>query len=507
MRWTTGRRRLALGGLTLVIAAQLVGATAARAQSDPSEADRRMENRARDLLRTEGKNSALDFMQEARDNLRKDGHVLYDYFAMEASGILAHDDSDAKNPGVFDGRLQPSQMGPGHSDLVSDALLDIDHAYEDFTGLLDDSGETMSRYADAAVAPYARAEIDTLVAHSWGCEVVYNAIFLGKMKAPKKILLAGVTVTNWAKWEALARYTGAKVIVYDNKFDRLAQEKRGWHMADNMVYRYQVDFDAAQLDFKWEKACSIIKKCNEHGREGSFQRKTYFGYPSHDRDVYEKKMIADGDLPASYEQAAEAQNRLVSEEANRLWRNAVREARDRLSDHDEKVREVSRGLPPAPTAAPLPPPAAPVTESAAQQAERRRFMAALLLDMQNVVAAACGSSTELREDQVSRFRRAEQELLIANSDSGKARFPDYEPESATRGLVGCARELMFTLTSDRTDLSSAESANSLARPVLRKYYRPPSIRPPHGDDDKEPIHDATHCHAGPPPHCDEGYTW
>lgn len=469
---------------TVAVRAQDVpvqGAVLDRAQIEES-----LEIRARRYLgMNEGKRDARDYRDEAIDVLGKKGIEIADFHRVEFPGIFAGgDDTSDKFPDLFDGRAPSSQVGlPTSETVLPQWAQSLEHPIEDLSGLIDDSGGKISKYAEAAIAQYKKKEIAEIVAHSWGAEVVYNAIFLGKIRPPKRLILAGVTETNWAKWKALSAYTGTEIVVYDNKLDYWAQSGRGLHAADNTAYRFQMSEDTSRLEDMWQTACRNIA-CNEHNRDGKFSRKAYVGAPTHNRYTYYQKMIDDGALTQDIAARQSAQSEIIDAEAERMFLEAMGKARKILRESDAMkqsfINGQNRRTADQKFSDSLQQGMIEATQKRQwQDAEKHRILienlSASVLALRGFAASACRDSGSVSQSNLDEFRRSM--FFLGNYGAAEG----YVTQTVLSGLGACENGIINELFSRSDAYNYISEVRSLTQRIWSQLH-PVVVRPP-----REPI--------------------
>lgn len=432
-----------------------------------------LEQRARTYLYTSrGISNAEDLREKAVKNLTSEGRELYDKQRIEVTGIFATDDGGSDPAGLFDGRIQPAQWGHS-SEILPPWVYEVMHKPEDLAGLASDSSGKLSRYAADAISQLQEKDINEIVAHSWGAEIMYNAIFLGKIKPPKRLIICGVTEHNWEKWKALARYTGTEVVVYDNKLDPWAQSARLGDLAQSagIANGIKLTSDPEALDGLWSLKCAELHGCNPKNRSGGLELKPYFGRPTHDRDAYYKRMLEDGVLHADALEHRQEQEQLIIREENAMFEQALAEAREVIRGSDAEARRFldaqrkdidnqrQRQAAPPERLVPSPPPAVPLDSFWLARAYK------------DLASKACSGTNTLTDADVESSRVYSTGLSVP----GAAEIRDT--------LAGCALYVFDNLVSanQRRQTISARIINDWAA-----GFRSPSSGAPIIDDEKPP---------------------
>jgi len=233
-------------------------------------ADPELRRATQEILRRE----KIDVAALAKNKQRLDGE-LFDHARIEVTGVASFDDTFAFNQMDFDGQAKPSYTADDNS-LSSAIWKQFCRARRWATGWAPDptlpfeamhdsleferaaAGELTSRGKHALKA-FAGKEINEIVAHSWGTELMYAAILNGYMLPPKKLIIVGVPDNQYEKWDMLAQRTGTQVVYVRSLNDEVA--KVGAMVADR---HSPVDFKK-----KWDLFCanaSLKARCGAHGR-------------------------------------------------------------------------------------------------------------------------------------------------------------------------------------------------------------------------------------------------
>jgi len=252
------------------------------------------------------------FESTARENLQKNG-VLYDFQRVEIKGIWSKEDTADHLPGVFDKQIEPSHINDKDDSTLLPTpkwLQTIVNYSADLYELQKDANQHITETAARTVQELQGKEVNEIVAHSWGTEILYNAILEGKIAPPRKIIVAGMPDRDLDKWTALSKYTGTQVVIYTDSHDPAAGAAR---LAGNMRQSASISagveygiYDSGEIllrnhlpDFEaqWQTACRQ-HACNPHGRvaENPIIRDDYTG-ATHNRLAYYQSMIEHHDLP------------------------------------------------------------------------------------------------------------------------------------------------------------------------------------------------------------------
>lgn len=311
------------------------------------ELDPEVREKAKQLLREKN----IDYRAVASSMLKEKGEH-FDRARIEVTGMISNDDTYKFNTTDFDDQIKPSYSADKNRSLsdrfwawtgqnVRDDKREMIHAMR---------GE-MSKRAKDTVAEYKNMEINEIVAHSWGTELVYAAILNGEMRPPKKLIVVGVPDDDHAKWEMLAARTGTEVHWGRAENDAAALDE-GVKVAKR---------NAGNVDFKakWDAFCAGEGKgrsCPAHNRKPkpviyeTIGRLS--GFLAHDREDYyeilkEKKVIKYSHralrIPETAKINAEAgkleektiQAALI--EARELVAQAKAQAEIALRDHDIRL--------------------------------------------------------------------------------------------------------------------------------------------------------------------------
>lgn len=351
----------ALALLTLLTASsarsQGIDSASFEAQARANVAGRRTEEQRRD--------DAIMELRKTRE--------IYNLQRVEMKGILSTNAADNDSNSVF-GPLFDLQVAPTHLErnrgafpawmLPSKALADVAALTRDAYGLL-------SAAAEAAVEQIGKQEVNEIVAHSWGTEIVYNAILAGLIRPPKKLIVAGMPDGDLEKWKALSKFTGTQVIVYTNPNDPIAGTTRLAGKGRDIL----VDVERRMKNVPppipaktalwqiWKSACAERRDknpCNPHNRvPDAVAYKDEFKDPTHDRFEYYQAMEDAHDLPAmppeqrlfagtnklpfpgSAADLRAAQDALIAREAQRSYQAEVKEEVDTLVAAAEKAKALA----------------------------------------------------------------------------------------------------------------------------------------------------------------------
>jgi len=350
---------LALAALLTAASGQAQGLDAARfdAQARANVAGRVTEEFRRDVAKKE--------LKKTRD--------IYDLQRVEVKGILspnaADNDTNAVLGPMFDLQVAPTHLKKTGALPVwmqpSKALLDVVSLNRDAFGQL-------SAAAEAAVEQIGQQEVNELVAHSWGTEIVYNAILAGLIRPPKKLIVAGMPDGDLEKWKALAKFTGTQVIVYTNPNDPIAGAARLAGKAREVLEDIKRRVDGAPPPLstntgfwlKWKDACDKRRDknpCNpQHRTPETVAYRDVYQDRTHDRYEYYKAMEDAHDLPAqprdqrifpdtkmlpfpgSAPALASAQNALIEQESQRMYAAEVKEEVDALIAAAQKAQALAQ---------------------------------------------------------------------------------------------------------------------------------------------------------------------
>jgi len=251
---------------------------------------------------------------------------------------------------------------------ISDWIQNATGAIKDLRALHKETYNELTAAAIAAVEQLKDKDVNEIVAHSWGSEIVYNAILAGEIRPPRRLLVAGMPDRDREKWHALARHTGTEVIAYTDTSDPIAGaaravgsviedvEKMGISLAKVYGASFQLPEPAALLEKRWADACAqraLGNSCNRHQRALSdpLFRDEYKG-GTHDRLEYFQAMEDNDDLPKQpleqklfketeppFPGSAKAlrlrQDRMIVKETRRLYEGAV--ARERRAIEAEGI--------------------------------------------------------------------------------------------------------------------------------------------------------------------------
>ncbi len=291
--------------------------------------------------------SPVDFAELARRNLVAKGE-LFDFTRLEIQGVGARDDSNRFDPKLFDAQIKPSHTAAGEDPGVMTSILSA-------TGLPVDYLKDISEFQKAAkgemtdrtklvLSGLQDKEINELVAHSWGCEIVYAAIINGFLRPPKKLFVAGVPDDNFAKWQTLAARTGTQVYWVRATNDAVAIDAGAkiatWNTPE-------------ELDTLWNQICSGPNRsmiCSPHGRVSATATRVKVGrisgFTGHGRAEYYALLKKAGVLSGSPLDLRRSERAARNAEIDKLQKAALEDATQKarlLLDqaHQERMK-VSR---------------------------------------------------------------------------------------------------------------------------------------------------------------------
>lgn len=321
--------------LTLSIA---LFAVEARAAQVLYELDSEIREKTAQILREKN----VDYRAKAAEKLKAKGEH-FDRARLEVCGLLCNDDTYKFNSSDFDDQMKPSHSADKSKKIKDKVLgaLPLLNYFPDKKEMLAAMRGEMSDRAKATVAPFKNMEINEIVAHSWGSELIYAAILNGEMRPPKKLIVAGVPDDDRAKWDMLAARTGTEV---------------HWARADNDAAAIDkgVKFakeTAGKIDFKakWDAVCAGAAKkriCHAHGRKskpvihehvGSFA-----GVLAHDRkeyyDILKKRDVIKGTI----QQLRALETKKIDSEAVKVERDLLTAAHREARELVEQARELAR---------------------------------------------------------------------------------------------------------------------------------------------------------------------
>ncbi len=289
---------------------------------------------------------------QAKINLRRT-QVIYDYQRVEMKGIWSSgSNTNATWNGIFDLQLEPTHTGrTDDSVMIPPVWAQKASAHlKDLIKLRQDAYNEITNSAIDAIAQLKDKEVNEIVAHSWGTEIIYNAILAGEIRAPRRLIVAGMPDRDKEKWMALSRHTGTEVIVYTNSHDPAAESARFLGaLIDNVGAAISPDAALSVMsankdrwERQWSEACRKLEEkgesCNPHGRRAEAVYRDDYLKASHDRMDYYQAMIDRHDLPNGTKERdqpapgsawalQDAQNAKVIREARRLYAAALNRER------------------------------------------------------------------------------------------------------------------------------------------------------------------------------------
>lgn len=408
--------------------------------------------------------SPADLQGAAIKALSAEGTEYYAFERVEVTGIFADDDGTSDPENLFDKRITPAQWGRS-GETVAPWLMDLLHKPQDLMGLATDSAGNLSKYAESAISQMKDVEINEIVAHSWGAEVMYNAIFLGLINPPKKLILCGVTEFNWEKWQALAAYTGTEVVVYNNVLDPAAISARSLDAMQKigLTDGIKLTDDPHKLDSSWSEQCEKRKNCNPHQRQGRFMKNTYIGKPSHSRETYYARMLDDHLIRKNVSEKTAVYQELLAQKENDLFQEQLAEVRETIRASDAEFQATFDAQ------------VADIRRENERRKQAEAISAAARLQAANVLALTAVAACEGNAAMVA-------SLL----GKGGMLLPPGRPDGADEAgapLQGCARSVFDWMTQNQPDARLITPKDTMQAAAMA---RPPETLPSSGDTDEPP---------------------
>jgi len=158
-----------------------------------------------------------DYRRDAVESLKQ----LNEYFdrqRVEVTGLGSSDDTYETFPEMFDGQVKPSFFA-GKLNVTS--WQKVQRLLRNFSGVtftddinnfMTDNNGNLSDRGKEVLKEYGKLKINEIVAHSWGSELIYNAILSGYIQPPKKLTVIGVPDNLLEKWNLLAGSRGRRSI-------------------------------------------------------------------------------------------------------------------------------------------------------------------------------------------------------------------------------------------------------------------------------------------------------
>lgn len=289
------------------------------------------------------------FRNQAADKLRET-EVLYEYQRVEIKGIFAKDLTHKSLPNLFDEEIGGSHVGDKGNDVTTPAWVqEVVNHLKDLKDLHADAHGQFTETARKTVEILNKKEVNEIVAHSWGTEIVYNAILHGDIKPPRRVIVCGMPDRDREKWIALSKYTGTEVVVYPDSRDPIAGAARlGGAVIDALAKSEEGKGGlsgeiptpkGSEFEAEWEARCRQVR-CNEHSRQPAPpQFKPDYKGASHNRLLYYRAMLKDGTFPLNESDAyvlRERQEAKITAEADRLYAATV--AREAENHRPESTR-------------------------------------------------------------------------------------------------------------------------------------------------------------------------
>jgi hypothetical protein len=218
-----GRATPAAGLLVIFLA---LSGSSARAQMIPDAvAARSTPEAVARMLRSQ--RPAVDYHKRAIEEL-KAADKYYDLESVEVTGFTSTDNTFEYDPNLFVKQIKPSFfVDPGGRGVIASMrsgwrwITGATLKDDTLNAMLDTQGHLTQR-AKEVLADYQDVKINQLVAHSWGTELIYNAIASGYIKAPKTLIVVGVPDANREKWDKLSVMTGTVIHFCKSQDDLVA---------------------------------------------------------------------------------------------------------------------------------------------------------------------------------------------------------------------------------------------------------------------------------------------
>lgn len=287
----------------------------------------------------------------AEEKLKK-SDILYAYQRVEIKGIFAKDLTHNTLPNLFDEEIGGSHVGDKGNDVTTPAW--VQNAFNHLKDLEDLHADAHGQFTETAkrtVEILNKKEVKEIVAHSWGTEIVYNAILHGDIKPPRRLIVCGMPDRDKEKWLALSKYTGTEVVVYPNSRDLVAGAARlGGAVIDALAKSEEAKGNrsgevpapmGSQFEAEWEEQCRQ-RNCNEHARQPAPPTfKTDYKSTSHKRLLFYREMLKDGTIPLNESNAytlRDQQEAKITAEADRLYAATVSREAENLRLEPAKVK-------------------------------------------------------------------------------------------------------------------------------------------------------------------------
>lgn len=293
---------------------------------------------ARQRLAAKGLDRA-SFEAKAEGRL-SETQVLFKFQRVEIKGIFAKGDTNDALKNLFDKQIEASHLGEKGNTVIA-VPAKARAGWNHLKDLYDLHDETYGEYTEAAqraVEELKGKEVNEIVAHSWGSEIVYNAILKGDVNPPRRLIVCGMPDRDLEKWRQLSKHTGTEVVVYTNSSDPIAGAARlgGWvqdrlgeagrSQSPGLVIPRPIDLPAEQFAAQWKAACRL-RDCNPHSRVPAAPKFDYsYQGATHDRYAYYEAMIKDKTISPDEADAYKLRDRqdaTVKAEADRLYAAAL----------------------------------------------------------------------------------------------------------------------------------------------------------------------------------------
>jgi hypothetical protein len=414
------------------------------------------------LLNKQGIMDLDDLKREGERVVKKDGS-WYDRQRVEVTGIWSIDEDTARVfPGMFDLSVRPSHLNEAEIRALSRrpriaerkedptgqiktwlwkkgnavrGLVDkVVPAGEDLLNVNSDRNGLLTARAKSVLRPLQEARTRELVCHSWGTEMVYNAILEGYIKPPARLYVLAAPDNNQNKWKVLAERTGAEVIYVQSPKDLVI------HFAIEHK-EAAVPVDRRELEKLWNKyghepQRSPVGSFNDYSNELALHFKEHSkARGGHDRLEYYRALLTR--FP-SLQTSAVALSASQNFEADCVSQDILRCAKIKAAEIIEQAK------------------AAAAEAANLRRQERRQAMKSNIESMKELVGRICsedellssaGAYPHPMNDVLANFS---QNRVLFNgavyfANTGNNGSSPYQSDDLYEGLSGCELEIMKAL--------------------------------------------------------------
>jgi hypothetical protein len=305
----------------------------------------------------------VDMDASAKEALEQEGNPVYDLHRVEFTGV------GTKNEGKWASYFQKYFFASHRAARTTEEQADWFDDTQDLTrdgrnALQEMRSPVLTERGKEVVAELKGKKIDEIYAHSWGSEVVYNAILNGDLLPPKRLVVIGVPERDLEKWRLLNQYTGSEVIFVRSSRDAVqlggetlrrsseltkdlaAYSQNGWMNAKTALALAELvvplPAQISDVEKLWAARKGVrapIVAAKEDGfKVLQLDSSIYKG--GHDKDAYHGFLAQEKLLAKPWISMQKEQESLLARKKDELWQNAVSQANAELS----KARELKASI-------------------------------------------------------------------------------------------------------------------------------------------------------------------